>query len=76
MLRVALPTPPCHLVAVESVASLADCIASFKGGVVTVSHDQYFVGRVASEVWIVDKETVKRAPSFDAYREAQMAKLK
>jgi ATP-binding cassette, subfamily F, member 3 len=41
-----------------------------------VSHDQYFVGRVAREVWVVEKGTAKKAESFDAYRAAQLAKLK
>ena len=63
---------PTNNLDLESVASLADCIESFKGGVVLVSHDQYFVGRVAREVW----GTVKKASSFDAYRAAQLAKLK
>ena len=58
------------------MASLADCIESFKGGVVLVSHDQYFVSRVAREVWVVDQGTVKKAESFDKYRAAQLAKLK
>ena len=56
--------------------SLADCIEKFAGGVVLVSHDQYFVSRVAKEVWVVEKGKVTRAESFDSYREAQMNKLK
>ena len=67
---------PTNNLDLESVASLADCIESFKGGVVLVSHDQYFVSRVAREVWVVDQGTVKKASSFDAYRAAQLAKLK
>ena len=46
------------------------------GGVVLVSHDQYFVSRVAKEVWVVEKGKVTLAESFDSYREAQMNKLK
>ena len=48
----------------------------FEGGVVLVSHDQYFVSRVAREVYVVEKGTVKKAQSFDAYRAAELAKLK
>ena len=55
---------------------LADCIQKFEGGVVLVSHDQYFVGRVAKEVWVVEKGAVTRAPSFDKYRAQALAKLK
>ena len=52
----------------ESVVALADCIEKFAGGVVLVSHDQYFVSRVAKEVWVVEKNTVSKADSFEAYR--------
>lgn len=60
----------------ESVVALADCLDKFEGGVVLVSHDQYFVSRVAKEVWVVEKGKVARAASFDAYRAAELAKLK
>ena len=40
----------------------------FEGGVVLVSHDQYFVSRVAREVFVVGGGKVTRAESFDAYR--------
>jgi len=55
-----------------SIEALADTVEKFEGGVVLVSHDQYFVSRVAKEVWIVADGSVKRAESFDSYR----AKLK
>ena len=67
---------PTNNLDLESIASLADCIDKFEGGVVLVSHDQYFVSRVAREVWVVDKGSVKRAESFDAYRAAELAALK
>eukprot|EP00315_Gephyrocapsa_oceanica_P024718 CAMPEP_0185468454 /NCGR_PEP_ID=MMETSP1365-20130426/97738_1 /TAXON_ID=38817 /ORGANISM="Gephyrocapsa oceanica, Strain RCC1303" /LENGTH=897 /DNA_ID=CAMNT_0028075193 /DNA_START=42 /DNA_END=2736 /DNA_ORIENTATION=- len=67
---------PTNNLDLESVAALADCLDSFEGGVVLVSHDQYFVGRVAKEVWLVDKGSVRRLPSFDVYRTQQLNKLK
>lgn len=67
---------PTNNLDLEAVASLADCIEKFSGGVVLVSHDQYFVSRVAKEVWVVEKGTATRAESFDAYRTAQLNKLK
>ena len=48
---------------------------AFKGGVILVSHDQYFVGRVAKEVWLVAKGAVKKVESFDKYRDYQLKKL-
>merc|ERR1712087_648714 len=56
-----------------SVEALTESVANFDGGVVLVSHDQYFVSKVAKEVWIVANGAVKKAQSFDAYR-AQVQK--
>ena len=66
---------PTNNLDLESIAALADCVTAFKGGVVLVSHDQYFVSRVANEVWVVEGGQVKRAASFDAFRKQQLAKL-
>ena len=66
---------PTNNLDLESVVALADCIDSFEGGVVLVSHDQYFVSRVAKEVWLVEHGKVQKAASFEAYRAAQLAKL-
>jgi ATP-binding cassette subfamily F protein 3 len=66
---------PTNNLDLESVAALADCVDKFAGGVVLVSHDQYFVSRVAKEVWVVEEGRVKRAASFDSYRKRQVQKL-
>eukprot|EP00930_Biecheleria_cincta_P019325 TRINITY_DN14776_c0_g1_i2.p1 TRINITY_DN14776_c0_g1~~TRINITY_DN14776_c0_g1_i2.p1 ORF type:complete len:729 (+),score=166.40 TRINITY_DN14776_c0_g1_i2:30-2216(+) len=51
-----------------SVEALTESVANFDGGVVLVSHDQYFVSKVAEEVWVVGDGAVKKAKSFDDYR--------
>merc|ERR1712151_1232673 len=51
-----------------SVEALSESVKNFDGGVVLVSHDQYFVSQVANEVWSVAGGTVKRLESFEAYR--------
>jgi ATP-binding cassette subfamily F protein 3 len=67
---------PTNNLDLESVAALADAVESFKGGVILVSHDQYFVGRVAKEVWVVANGTVKEEKNgFDAYRARQLRRL-
>ena len=66
---------PTNNLDLESVAALADCVERFGGGVILVSHDQYFVGRVAKEVWLVARGTVKKVESFDKYRDNQLKKL-
>jgi ATP-binding cassette subfamily F protein 3 len=58
---------PTNNLDLEAVAALADCVEAFDGGVVVVSHDQYFVGRVAKEVWVVDGGKVTKMESFASY---------
>ena len=67
---------PTNNLDLESVVALSDCLEKFEGGVVLVSHDQYFVSRVAREIWVVEKGTVTKAQSFDQYRAAELKKLK
>merc|ERR1711879_533077 len=50
------------------IEALTESVANFDGGVVLVSHDQYFVSKVAKEVWIVANGAVKRVESFEKYR--------
>jgi ATP-binding cassette subfamily F protein 3 len=66
---------PTNNLDLESVAALAASVQTFDGAVVVVSHDQYFVTQVAKEVFVVQKGSVKRVPSFDMYRTKQLAKL-
>jgi len=44
--------------------------------VIIVSHDQYFVGRVAKEVWVVDKGRIIREDSFAGYIKKKMKEVK
>lgn len=66
---------PTNNLDLESVAALAESVKSFKGAVVVVSHDQYFVNEVADEAWVVNGGAVKRVASFEAYRSKQLTKL-
>ena len=66
---------PTNNLDLEAVAALAECVESFNGGVVIVSHDQYFVGRVAREVWVVENRAVTRMESFAKYLDAKRGKL-
>jgi ATP-binding cassette subfamily F protein 3 len=43
---------PTNNLDLEAVAALADAVETFKGGVVLVCHDQYFVQRVAKEIHV------------------------
>jgi ATP-binding cassette subfamily F protein 3 len=67
---------PTNNLDLESVATLADCVKNFKGAVICVSHDQFFVQSVVNEAWVVNDNEVKRVESFEAYRNAQLKKLR
>lgn len=59
---------PTNNLDVHSVEALADAVDRFEGGVVIVSHDNYFVSRLAKEVWTVDAGQVKRLEcGFEEY---------
>eukprot|EP00038_Savillea_parva_P028795 m.67041 g.67041 ORF g.67041 m.67041 type:complete len:265 (+) comp8405_c0_seq1:160-954(+) len=60
---------PTNNLDIEAVEALVDCLRKFEGGVVLVSHDQYFVSSVAKTVLLVGEVPgrVTAAESFDAY---------
>ncbi len=66
---------PTNNLDLESVAALAESVKAFKGAVVCVSHDQFFVNAIANEAWVVANGAVKRVDSFEAYRQRQLKKL-
>lgn len=66
---------PTNNLDLESVGALAECVKAFEGGVILVSHDQFFVSQVANEVWVVGAGQVRKAKSFEGYRAMQLRKL-
>jgi len=66
---------PTNNLDLEAVEALADCVDAFEGAVVLVSHDNYFVSRVAKEVWVVGDGAVKREESFASYKKKILAAL-
>ena len=66
---------PTNNLDLESVAALSESVKSFKGAVIVVSHDQYFVTQISDEAWVVNGGRVRRVESFEAYRSKQLEKL-
>jgi ATP-binding cassette subfamily F protein 3 len=66
---------PTNNLDLESVAALAESVQKFKGAVICVSHDQFFVQAVANEAWVVSKGKVKQVESFETYRNRQLQVL-
>jgi ATP-binding cassette, subfamily F, member 3 len=57
-----------HL-SMEAVDALVEAIQDFKGGLMVVSHDQYFVSNTCTELWVVEGGQVSRfRGTFDEYK--------
>ena len=66
---------PTNNLDLESCESLANAISDFKGGVVLVSHDQFFVERVGKEFLAIENGQANRFESFKKYRQSIAAKM-
>lgn len=57
-----------HL-SMEAVDALVEAVQDFKGGILVVSHDQYFVSKTCSELWVVHEGIASRfRGDFDEYK--------
>lgn len=60
---------PTNHMDIDSVNALAIALNNFNGGIVVVSHDEYFVETVCNEIWIVGKKKCEKFPgNFMDYR--------
>ena len=68
---------PTNNLDLESVSALAESVCAFKGAVVCVSHDQYFVEKISNEAWLVGGKSkqVREIESFGWYKNSQLKKL-
>ena len=66
---------PTNNLDLKSDATLVDCIRNFGGGVVCMSHDQFFVQLVVYMAWVVSDGAGKHVESFEAYQNTQIKKL-
>ncbi|GMI51847.1 hypothetical protein TeGR_g7818 [Tetraparma gracilis] len=65
---IVLDEPTNHL-DMETTDALVDAISSFKGGVICVSHDQYFISSCCSELYVVGGGKATRfRGGFDEYK--------
>jgi ATP-binding cassette subfamily F protein 3 len=62
-----------HL-SMDAVDALIQAIQQFKGGLLVVSHDQYFVNKLCNELWVIeDGKATRFDGTFDEYK-SQSAK--
>jgi ATP-binding cassette subfamily F protein 3 len=54
----------------ESIDALVDAVKDFRGGLMVVSHDQYFITNTCRDLWVIgDGKATKFRGDFDAYKE-------
>ena len=57
-----------HL-SMEAVDALIEAVQDFKGGLMVVSHDQYFVQACCSELWVIENgEATRFRGDFEEYK--------
>lgn len=71
-----LTSEPTNNLDLEAVVALADSVDTFQGGVVIVSHDQFFIERVAKEIYVVEEGVVRRVESFKDYKKSVLKKAR
>ena len=53
----------------ESIDALVEAVRDFKGGLVVVSHDQFFITNTCSELWVVGGGNANRfRGDFEQYK--------
>jgi len=64
----------------QSVNVLVDVLNSYEGSYVVVSHDRYFLSRIANKIWYIDEHQLKEYPGtyseYDQYLELRKSKEK
>lgn len=74
-----LDEPTNHL-DMQSVNVLVDVLNSYEGSYVVVSHDRYFLSRIANKIWYIDEHQLKEYPGtyseYDQYLELRKSKEK
>lgn len=65
---IVLDEPTNHL-DMETIDSLIEAIENFAGAVIFVSHDQYFLSKIATELWAVANGTIRIFQDLDAAKQ-------
>ena len=55
---------------VETIEALSAALNKFQGGVIVVSHDQFFISKVCKELWTIRNQTIIRFNGeFEEYKQ-------
>jgi ATP-binding cassette, subfamily F, member 3 len=74
-----LDEPTNHL-DMQSVNILVDVMNKYEGSYIVVSHDRYFLSRIANKIWYIENKELKEYPGtyeeFDVFQAAKKAESK
>jgi len=71
---IVMDEPTNHL-DMESIDALVQAVSDFQGGLVVVSHDQFFISKTCSELWVVGNgEAMRFRGTFDDYKKHALEK--
>lgn len=61
----------------ESIDALVEAVQDFKGGLMVVSHDQFFITNTCSELWVVAEGLATRfRGDFNLYKKHTLEKTR
>jgi len=68
---------PTNHLDMESIDALISAVSEFRGGLVVVSHDEFFITKTVSELWVVgDGKCERFRGSFEEYKHHTLEKTK
>jgi len=66
---------PTNHLDMESIDALVEAVKDFKGGLIVVSHDQFFITNTCTELWVVGQgEATQFRGGFDEYKKYTLEK--
>ncbi len=72
-----LVSRPTNHLDMESIDALVEAIRSFQGGLMVVSHDQYFITNTCRELWVIgDGHATRFRGDFDEYKKHTLEKTR
>jgi len=66
---------PTNHLDMESIDALIEAVKDFRGGLMVVSHDQYFITNTCRDLWVVgDGKAAKFRGGFEDYKKETLAR--
>jgi ATP-binding cassette subfamily F protein 3 len=66
---------PTNHLDMESIDALVEAVKDFRGGLMVVSHDQYFITNTCRDLWVVGEgKAVRFRGNFEDYKKITLAR--